>query len=88
MISELYICMYTHIHLRMHICWQAFYDTCDELGILLYHDIMFANDFAGHHVRGPPEQWGDEVRDNVRRLSHHPSVVLYDACNECGDYYY
>ena len=25
----------------------------------------------------------DEFRHQVRRLSHHPSVVIYDGCNEC-----
>jgi beta-mannosidase len=24
-----------------------------------------------------------ELRHNVRRLSHHPSIVLFDGCNEC-----
>ena len=26
-----------------------------------------------------------EIRHNVRRLAHHPSIVLWDGCNECLD---
>ena len=24
-----------------------------------------------------------ELRHQIRRLSHHPSIVIYDGCNEC-----
>ena len=25
-----------------------------------------------------------EIRHQLRRLSHHPSIAILDACNECG----
>jgi hypothetical protein len=25
-----------------------------------------------------------EIQHNVRRLSHHPSIIVWDGCNECG----
>ena len=26
----------------------------------------------------------DELVHTVRRLAHHPSLAVYDGCNECG----
>ena len=28
-----------------------------------------------------------EIEHNVKRLSHHPSIVFWDACNECKTFY-
>lgn len=60
---------------------QAFYDECDETGILLYHDMMFVDE-AGHR---PPtdETTKAEIRHVVRSLAAHPSLVVWNACNEC-----
>lgn len=62
---------------------DVFYDTCDERGILLYHDLQFA--------RGNlPQPLSDtakasllaEVAHQSRRLSAHPALILYDSNNE------
>lgn len=53
-------------------------DACDELGVLSMVDMMYANVEA----TPSPEQEG-ELRDNLRRMSPHPSVALYIGCNEC-----
>ena len=58
---------------------QAWYDTCDEMGILVFHDVMYAQ--QGHAPTADAAQ-AAELRHNVRRLSHHPSIVLFDGCNE------
>ena len=58
----------------------AFYDACDEAGIMLYHDMMYAQ--LGHSPQETPTQEA-EFRHQVRRLSHHPSIVIWDGCNEC-----
>jgi beta-mannosidase len=60
---------------------DAFYDACDEHGILLYHDMMFVEE-AGH---GPmrTETVKNEIRHLVRSLASHPSIVLWNGCNEC-----
>jgi hypothetical protein len=71
--------------------WEpaAFYEACDEKGILLYHDAQFLNGglepygTAGPGVRGTQSE-RDELRYQLRRLSHHPSIAMWDACNECG----
>eukprot|EP01065_Artemidia_motanka_P025528 TRINITY_DN30520_c0_g1_i1.p1 TRINITY_DN30520_c0_g1~~TRINITY_DN30520_c0_g1_i1.p1 ORF type:complete len:912 (+),score=270.91 TRINITY_DN30520_c0_g1_i1:48-2783(+) len=59
---------------------DAFYDTCDEEGIILYHDMQYAQ--RGHSPAKTSTQ-AEEFRHQVRRLSHHPSISLWDGCNEC-----
>ncbi len=59
-----------------------FYDLCDELGMMVWQDFMFA---CGMYPEEPPfpaliEQ---EAREQTRRLSRHPSVVLWCGGNEC-----
>lgn len=46
----------------------------------MFHDAMYAQN--GHAPRVTPTQ-DAELRHNIRRLSHHPSIVLFDGCNEC-----
>uniref|UniRef100_A0A669Q8A0 Beta-mannosidase n=1 Tax=Phasianus colchicus TaxID=9054 RepID=A0A669Q8A0_PHACC len=58
-----------------------FYDICDELGIMIWQDFMFAcalyptNQDYLESVRA-------EVSHQVRRLKSHPSVVLWSGNNE------
>ena len=59
---------------------SIFYDSCDKLGIMVYHDMQFAQ--QGHAPKQTPTQEA-EFRHQVRRLSHHPSIVIWDGCNEC-----
>jgi len=60
---------------------DEFYDACDEFGVLLYHDMMFVDE-AGH---GPvsTESVELEIRHFVRSLASHPSIVMWNGCNEC-----
>jgi beta-mannosidase len=59
---------------------DPFYDMCDELGILVWQDFMFANmdypvddrDFAGNIEA--------EASGQLRRLARHPCVAVY-----CGN---
>ena len=58
---------------------DAFYETCDELGLLVWQDFMF----ACSHYPSTPEFLADvdaEVRYQVKRLGHHASLALW-----CGD---
>lgn len=59
---------------------DVMYTAADELGLLLYHDIMFAQN--GHSPLVTATQ-DAEFRHQIRRLSHHPSILMYDGCNEC-----
>ena len=61
---------------------DAFYDLCDEMGILIWHDMMFscavypANDWFLSEVR-------DELSHQLRRLRDHASIAIWCGDNEC-----
>ena len=58
-----------------------FYDICDELGLLIWHDFMFA--CASYELTDAFEQnISAEIRQNVRRLRSHPSIGLWCGNNE------
>ncbi|MGW6004317.1 glycoside hydrolase family 2 protein [Oerskovia enterophila] len=58
-----------------------FYDLCDERGILTWQDFLFA--CAAYAEEEPLRSEVEaEVRDNVVRLSHHASLVLWNGSNE------
>jgi beta-mannosidase len=60
---------------------DVFYDLCDRKGILIWHDFMFACS-----TYPADAEFLDnvrlEVRHQVRRLSHHPSIALWCGNNE------
>ena len=58
---------------------EFFYELCDELGILLWHDFMFAC-MSYPSDRPFLENVRTEITQQVRRLSHHASIALW-----CGD---
>jgi beta-mannosidase len=58
-----------------------FYELCDRLGIMIWHDFPFANslypadfDFLSNII--------EETRDNLRRIRNHPAVVFFNGNNE------
>ena len=60
---------------------DEFYDICDELGLLVWQDFLFACAAYSEDA----ETWKsveEEARFNVTRLSRHPSLVLWNGCNE------
>ncbi|MCR5005799.1 MAG: glycoside hydrolase family 2 protein [Clostridiales bacterium] len=58
-----------------------FYDVCDELGLLVWQDFMFA--CAVYNLTDEFEaNITAEFIDNVRRLRHHPSLALWCGNNE------
>ena len=58
-----------------------FYDLCDEHGILLFHDLMFASAF--YPVDDAfIENVCAEVTDNVKRARNHASLALWSGNNE------
>lgn len=59
---------------------DAWYDACDEMGIMVYHDMQYAQ--QGHSPANTTDQT-KELQHQIRRLSSHPSIVMWDGCNEC-----
>jgi beta-mannosidase len=60
---------------------DEFYAICDELGIMVWQDFMFGNDWQpGTYVF--KQQIEAEVEDQVRRLRNHPSIVIWCGNNE------
>lgn len=60
---------------------SVFYQACDRMGILLFHDLMYAQ--RHHSPRKDSPTQLEEIQHQVRRLSAHPSVAVWNACNEC-----
>ncbi|MCD0449230.1 glycoside hydrolase family 2 protein [Actinocorallia sp. API 0066] len=60
---------------------EAFYDACDELGLMVWQDFLFACAAYPEEqpLRGEVEA---EARENVVRLAPHPSLVLWNGNNE------
>jgi beta-mannosidase len=60
---------------------DEFYELCDEMGILVWQDFMFACSMYPAN-----QEFLDNVRaeaiDNVKRLRNHPSIVLWAGNNE------
>ncbi|MGM9588214.1 MAG: glycosyl hydrolase 2 galactose-binding domain-containing protein [Candidatus Limivicinus sp.] len=60
---------------------ELFYDLCDEAGLMVYQDMMFACSFYAvsepflQNVRG-------ELNDNLARISHHVCIALLCGSNE------
>ena len=63
---------------------RAFYDACDEFGVMLYHDLMFTGKAGSVTFSHTVEA---EIHHNIKRLSHHPSIIMWDGCNECKPFY-
>jgi len=61
---------------------DAFYEACDEQGILVWQDFMFA--CAPYPEDDPDfvENVRQEIRDQVARLRHHASLALWCGNNE------
>lgn len=57
------------------------YDRCDELGVLVWQDFLFA---CAAYAEEPwlADEVEPEVREAVTRLSPHPSLVVWNGNNE------
>ena len=60
---------------------DVFYEECDRLGVLVYHDMMFCQRWYPH-TPGFVANVKEELRYQIHRLRHHPSIVLWDSSNE------
>jgi beta-mannosidase len=88
--------MYRHLlgsardcHMNMIRVWgggvfetDQFYNLCDEFGLLVWQDFMFA--CAMYPLAGYKDLYDREITTQVRRLSRHPSLALWNGNNEVG----
>ena len=61
---------------------SAWYDLCDELGILVWQDFMFACAFYEVDDQAFIQTVKAEVTGVVERLEHHASLILFCGNNE------
>ncbi len=61
---------------------DCFYDRCDELGICVWQDFMFACMAYPIGDKAFVRNVEAEACDNVRRLRHHPCMALWCGNNE------
>ena len=61
--------------------WDCFYDICDELGLMVWQDLMYA---CAYYDLTPAFEASirKETVQNVRRLRHHASLALLCGNNE------
>ncbi len=60
---------------------DEFYSICDELGLMVWQDFMFGNDWQpGTYAF--KQNIEAEAEDQVRRLRNHPSIALWSGNNE------
>ncbi len=59
-----------------------FYDKCDEMGLLVYQDFMFACSMYPGVDTAFYENVRQEAIENVRRLRNHPSIAIWCGNNE------
>lgn len=66
---------------------DEFYNFCDEHGILLWHDFMFGNSHYPMDDENLIREYAEEPKDNIRRLRHHPSIIIWAGNNEIEQCY-
>lgn len=65
---------------------DAMFDACDELGVVLQFEFKFANAIYPAHDPDFVDNVRAEIRDNVRRVRHHPCIAIWSGNNEIGGF--
>jgi beta-mannosidase len=60
---------------------DEFYQICDELGLMIWQDFQFGNDWQPG-LYSWKQNIEAEAEDQVRRLRNHPSIALWSGNNE------
>lgn len=59
---------------------EDFYDLCDELGLMVWQDFLFA--CASYSEEDLGAEVEAEARENITRIMKHPSLALWNGNNE------
>ena len=62
--------------------FDPFYETCDELGLLIWHDFMFSCSLYPAD-KAFLNEVSEELSHQLRRLRDHASIALWCGDNEC-----
>lgn len=62
---------------------DEWFDACDEFGVLGIIDMQYSTDGIFPGASDTPTQEA-EIRHQIRRMGHHPSIAVWSGCNECG----
>ena len=60
---------------------DCFFDACDELGIIVFHDMMVACTTI-QNSEEMKQNFRIEVKENLTRIRHHASIALISGNNE------
>jgi beta-mannosidase len=63
---------------------DSFYDLCDSLHLMVWQDFMFAGAMYPAD-KASLENIKQEAIDNIKRLNHHPCIVLWCGNNEIDE---
>lgn len=66
---------------------EGFMEACDELGLMVWHDFMFACQYYPDHVPEFHEEVRIEATAAIKRLRIHPSLVGWSGNNEIQEMY-
>lgn len=71
---------------------EIFYDLCDQYGIMVWQDFMFACSAIPTQIGGMEEKILPEIRYQIKRLQRRTSIVMWCGGNEYmphlqGDFY-
>ena len=61
---------------------NVFYNLCDELGLCIWQDFMFACSAYPVYDNAWLDTFKQEAADNIKRLRSHPSIALWCGNNE------
>ncbi len=68
------------VRVCVHVNRPEFYDACDEAGLLIWND--FALQWAYHDTDDFKANAAEQIRDFIRLLYNHPSIIVWACQNE------
>lgn len=93
--ETLLVAMAKEEHMNMLRVWgggvyssEAFMNACDEMGVMVWHDFMYACGYHPDHDPGFVADITTEARKAIRRLRPHASLIGWAGNNEIQEMYH